>query len=52
MGGFLEDDRLRDREELQSFAVFPRPFTPAALLDKVREVLLVTNQSQKSITAQ
>lgn len=52
VGGFLEDNRLRDREELQSFAVFPRPFTPAALLDKVREVLLATNQSLKSITAQ
>lgn len=39
VGGTLDDDRLRYRESLLEFDVFPKPFTAAELLDKVREVL-------------
>ena len=39
VGGLLDDDRLRIRESLQGFEVFPKPYTAAELLGKVREVL-------------
>jgi DNA-binding response OmpR family regulator len=39
VSGTLDDDRLRYRNDLQSFEVFPKPFTAAELLDKVRAVL-------------
>jgi CheY-like chemotaxis protein len=39
LGGLLDDERLQSREELQGFDVFPRPYTPAELLQKVKEVL-------------
>jgi len=39
VGGLLDDDRLRYREALQEFEVFPKPFTAAELLAKVDEVL-------------
>ena len=44
VGGFLEDDRLRYRESLDGFEVFPKPYTQAQLLDKVREVLASAKQ--------
>jgi DNA-binding response OmpR family regulator len=37
--GLLDDDRLRYREAVQSIDVFPKPYTAAELLEKVREVL-------------
>ena len=40
VGAFLDDDRLRYRETLKSFDVFPKPYTSAQLLQKVREMLL------------
>jgi len=40
VGGILDDDRLENREFLQGFEVFPKPFRAAELLDKVKEVLL------------
>jgi CheY-like chemotaxis protein len=39
VGGLLDDDRLQTREELQGFAVFPKPYSAAELLEKVKEVL-------------
>jgi two-component system, OmpR family, phosphate regulon response regulator OmpR len=39
VGGLLDDARLENREALQEFEVFPKPFAAAELLDKVREVL-------------
>jgi hypothetical protein len=35
----MDDDRLRNREELQGFEVFPKPYPAAELLQKVKEVL-------------
>jgi CheY-like chemotaxis protein len=39
LGGLLDDDRLRLREALEGFEVFPKPYTGAQLIQKVREVL-------------
>ena len=40
VGAFLDDERLRYRETLKSFDIFPPAYTARQLLDKVREVLL------------
>jgi hypothetical protein len=39
LGGVLEDDRLQYRQELEGFDVFPKPYTTAQMLEKVKEVL-------------
>ena len=39
LGGLLHDDRLQYREALKGFAVFPKPYTAAELLQKVKDVL-------------
>jgi len=39
VGGLMDDDRLRNRMALKEFEVFPKPFTAAALLEKVKDVL-------------
>jgi DNA-binding NtrC family response regulator len=39
MGGLLDDDRLENREVLQGFEIFPKPFEADELLEKVKEVL-------------
>jgi hypothetical protein len=39
VGGLLDDKRLKYRAELQGFEVFPKPYTAAELLQKVKEVL-------------
>lgn len=39
VGGILDDDRLRNREELNNFHVFPKPYSASEFLEKVREVL-------------
>ena len=39
VGGLLDDVRLENREILEEFEVFPKPFKAAELLDKVKEVL-------------
>ncbi len=39
VGGLLDDKRLRYRAELQGFEVFPRPYSAAELLQKVKDVL-------------
>ena len=40
--GLLDDDRLNFRESIHGIEVFPKPFTAADLLEKVREVLSTT----------
>jgi len=40
VGGLLDDDRLENRELLQGFEIFPKPFEAAELLEKVKEVLV------------
>jgi DNA-binding NtrC family response regulator len=42
VAGLLDDDRLRYREDLAGFDVFPTPFTAAQLVEKVEEVLKAT----------
>lgn len=39
VGGLLADDRLHNREAFEGFEVFPKPYPPAELLQKVKEVL-------------
>jgi DNA-binding NtrC family response regulator len=39
VGGLLDDKRLRYRAELQGFEVFPKAYTAAELLQKVKDVL-------------
>jgi len=39
VAGLMDDDRLRNRMALEEFEVFPKPFTAAALLEKVKDVL-------------
>ena len=39
VGGLLADDRLQYREAIEGFEVFPKPYTPQELLDKVKLVL-------------
>jgi DNA-binding response OmpR family regulator len=39
VGGLLDDPRLRNREALQGFDVFPKPYSAAELLQKVKDVL-------------
>jgi CheY-like chemotaxis protein len=39
VGGLLDDDRLRNREMLQGFEVYPKPYAATELLQKVKEVL-------------
>jgi CheY-like chemotaxis protein len=38
-GGILDDDRLENREILHGFEVFPKPFSAAELLQKIKDVL-------------
>lgn len=39
-GGFPDDDRIRYRESLEGFDIFPKPYSAAELLEKVKEVLM------------
>jgi len=39
VAGLLDDDRLQIRAALESFEVFPPPFTAAQLIGKVKEML-------------
>ncbi len=39
VAGLLDDDRLLYRAELEKVEIFPRPFTGAELLDRVKDVL-------------
>ena len=39
VGGLLDDPRLKYRASLEGFDVFPKPYSPAELLQKVKDVL-------------
>jgi DNA-binding response OmpR family regulator len=39
VSGLIDDDRVQYRMSLEGFEVFPKPFTAAELLEKVKEVL-------------
>jgi hypothetical protein len=39
VGGVPDDPGLRDRDDLHKFQIFPKPFTAAELVGKVREML-------------
>jgi DNA-binding response OmpR family regulator len=39
VGGLLDDERLKYRESLEGFDVFPKPYSPRELLQKVKDVL-------------
>lgn len=39
LGGLLDDERLHNREALEGFRVFPKPYTAAVLLQEVKDVL-------------
>jgi DNA-binding NtrC family response regulator len=39
VGGILDDAGLENREILQGFEIFPKPFQAAELVEKVKEVL-------------
>jgi len=39
VGGLLDDQRLKSRESLEGFDVFPKPYSAAELLQKVKDVL-------------
>jgi DNA-binding response OmpR family regulator len=43
LGGLLDDDRLRYREALQGFDVFPKPYTRTELLQTVKSVLITAH---------
>src|ERR1700677_3555801 len=44
VGGFMEDDRVRDQDALGLFHVFPKPFSRNELLASVKEVLNTTHK--------
>ena len=39
IAGFLDDDRIENRLTLKGFEFFPKPFTAAELLQKVKDAL-------------
>jgi DNA-binding response OmpR family regulator len=39
LGGLLDDERLLNRESLQGFSVFPKPYSATELLQEVKLVL-------------
>jgi DNA-binding response OmpR family regulator len=39
LAGFLDDDRIQYRAELEQVEIFPQPFTAQQLLAKVRSIL-------------
>jgi DNA-binding response OmpR family regulator len=39
VGGLLNDERLQHRAEMQGFDVFPKPYSAAELIQKVKDVL-------------
>jgi DNA-binding NtrC family response regulator len=46
VAGFLKDDRLEYREELEDFEIFPAPFPAAQLLEKVEEALKIARERE------
>jgi two-component system, cell cycle response regulator CpdR len=52
VAGFMNDDRLQYRAELEDFEMFPAPFTAAQLLEKVEEVLKMAREREARNTNQ
>ena len=44
VGGFMEDDRIRDQDALGLFHVFPKPFVRSEFLASVKEVLNIPHR--------
>jgi|ERR1035438_7827294 DNA-binding NtrC family response regulator len=44
LGGLLDDERLLNREALQGFAIFPKPYPAGELLQEVKRVLSTSHQ--------
>lgn len=42
--GLLDDDRLQYRAALEGFEVFPKPFTAAQLVEKIKAVLATVDR--------
>jgi len=40
LGGMPDDSAIQDREFVQGFEIFPKPFPPSEMLEKVKDVLL------------
>lgn len=47
VGGLLDDQRLKYRESLEGFDVFPKPYSAAELLQKVKDVLAKSRGENK-----
>jgi DNA-binding NtrC family response regulator len=39
IAGFLDDERLLNREDFEGFEMFPAPFTAAQLIEKIEQTL-------------
>jgi DNA-binding response OmpR family regulator len=48
VGGLLDDDRLENRELVEGFEIFPKPFQATELLEKVKEVLVKHSTRNKT----
>jgi DNA-binding response OmpR family regulator len=48
VGGLLDDDRLENRELVEGFEIFPKPFQATELLEKVKEVLVIHSTRNKA----
>lgn len=48
VGGLLDDERLKYRESLEGFDVFPKPYSPRELLQKVKDVLTKPRGDEKT----
>jgi DNA-binding NtrC family response regulator len=46
-GGMLDDDRLRYRESLEGFEVFPKPYAASELLLKVSETIALAPRTAR-----
>jgi DNA-binding response OmpR family regulator len=47
VGGLLADDRLQHRAALEGFEVFPKPYSAAELIEKVRSVLATVAEKHR-----
>jgi len=45
VSGFMDDERVRARNSIQDFHIFPTPFSRAELLDKVKDVLTAVRKA-------
>ncbi|HTS49871.1 MAG TPA: response regulator [Bryobacteraceae bacterium] len=39
VGGVLDDERLQNREALENFQIFPKPYSASEFLEKVQQVV-------------